>query len=92
MGLRVKWVDYAKAFSIFFVVLLHAGIPDPVKGVIRVFLIPLFFFLSGIFSNPQKYPNYTAFIKQRGIKILIPYFFSMLSLTCSGFSLGVTLV
>lgn len=75
MDKRVKWVDYAKAISIFFVVLLHAGIPDPGKGLIRVFLIPLFFFLSGIFNNPQKYPNYITFIKQKGIRILIPYFF-----------------
>lgn len=75
MDKRVKWVDYAKAISIFFVVLLHAGIPDPGKGLVRVFLIPLFFFLSGIFTNPHKYPSYITFIKQKGIRILIPYFF-----------------
>ena len=55
MDKRVKWVDYAKAISIFFVVLLHAGIPDPGKGLVRVFLIPLFFFLSGIFTNRKHY-------------------------------------
>lgn len=73
MDKRVKWVDYAKAISIFFVVLLHAGIPDPGRGLIRVFLIPLFFFLSGIFTNPRKYSNYIIFIKQKGIRILVPY-------------------
>lgn len=73
-NIRIDWIDYAKAFSIIFVVLLHAGIPYPLKGVIRVFLIPFFFFISGIFSNISRYPDFLTFLKQKGLRILIPYF------------------
>ncbi len=72
---RVLWIDYAKAVAIFSVVLLHVGMPDPFKGIVRVFLIPLFFFLSGIFSNPEKYHNFCEFSKQKILRILIPYIF-----------------
>lgn len=70
---RVLWIDYAKGVAIFCVVLLHLGINDPYKGMIRVFLLPLFFFLSGIFSEPRKYRNFVEFLKQKASKIIIPY-------------------
>ncbi|MBN2765107.1 MAG: acyltransferase family protein [Paludibacteraceae bacterium] len=71
---RVLWIDYAKGVAIFCVVLLHLGINDPYKAVIRVFLLPLFFFLSGIFSDPHRYSNFVDFLKQKALKIIIPYF------------------
>jgi len=74
MNNRIIWVDYAKALAIIFVVFLHAGVPYPLKGLIRVFLIPVFFFISGIFSNISKYDNAKAFFKQKSQSILIPYF------------------
>lgn len=74
MNNRIVWVDYAKALSIIFVVFLHAGVPYPLKGLIRVFLIPVFFFISGIFSNVSKYKETKTFFKQKSQSILIPYF------------------
>jgi fucose 4-O-acetylase-like acetyltransferase len=70
---RILWIDYSKAFLIFCVVLLHIHIQDPYNQFIRTFVIPFFFFISGIFFDPSKYENYTVFIKKRGIRILIPY-------------------
>ncbi|HHT22423.1 MAG TPA: acyltransferase family protein [Bacteroidales bacterium] len=72
---RILWVDYAKAVLIFFVALLHTGLPTSYKEVIRMFVIPFFFFLSGIFFRPERYKSYTEFFKQKGVKILIPYLF-----------------
>lgn len=70
---RIEWIDYAKAIAIFCVVLLHANVPYPAKGLIRVWVIPLFFFLSGIFANTQRYTTYRDFFVKKGLHILIPY-------------------
>lgn len=72
---RINWIDYAKAISIFCVVLIHANIPYPTRGFIRIFLIPLFFFLSGIFANTQRYISFRDFFINKGLHILIPYLF-----------------
>lgn len=77
---RIVWADYVKAVCIFFVVLLHAGVDDPLRSFVRVFVIPTFFFVSGMFFNPSKYVNVRVFFKQRLLKILIPYVcFNLLS-------------
>lgn len=68
---RCLWVDYAKFFAIFGVALVHVPIPVEAKKFIYVWLIPLFFFLSGIFS--KQYPGILTFFKKRNFQILIPY-------------------
>lgn len=68
---RFLWVDYAKFFAILGVTLVHVGIPAETKTFIYVWLIPLFFFLSGIFS--KQYSNYPTFFKNTSLRILIPY-------------------
>lgn len=75
MNQRVLWIDFAKAFAIFGVVLIHAPITYPTRGIIYVFIIPLFFFLSGIFASPQRYPNFKTFFFKKSLRILIPYLF-----------------
>lgn len=75
MESRIQWVDYAKAFGIFLVVLGHAGFPESVRSVIYVFHIPLFFFLSGMFFKPEKYANYNVFLKKRLRQLVVPYLF-----------------
>ncbi len=70
---RIAWIDYTKALAIFCVVLIHANVPYPAKGLIRVCVIPLFFFLSGIFANTHRYETYKDFFVKKGLHILIPY-------------------
>lgn len=70
---RILWIDYSKAFLIFCVVLLHINIQEPYNELINIYLIPLFFFLSGIFSNPSKYSSYSIFVVEKGSRVLIPY-------------------
>ena len=70
---RIDWIDYAKAISIFCVILIHAHVPYPIRGLLRVYLIPLFFFLSGIFANSKQYSGFSEFIIHKAKHILIPY-------------------
>lgn len=70
---RILWIDYVKAIAIAIVVLLHLGIPYPYRTVVRSFVIPLFFVLSGIFSRPEKYPTWGIFLRHKTLRLLIPY-------------------
>jgi len=72
---RVKWVDYAKAGGIFLVVAGHAGFPETIRSYIYAFHIPLFFFLSGLFFDFEKYPDYKTFFKKRFQQLVVPYLF-----------------
>lgn len=75
MEKRIYWIDYAKAFCIFLVVLGHSYLPESAKNVIYVFHIPLFFFISGTLFSFEKHPVYTSFLKKKVLQILIPYLF-----------------
>ena len=75
MGKRIVWIDYAKTFCIFLVVLGHTQLPPSIKSIIYVFHIPLFFFISGVLFSFEKYTNYNVFLKKRLIQLVIPYFF-----------------
>lgn len=72
---RYHWVDYAKAFGIFGVVLLHTGVEETVSRMIRIALIPLFFFLAGLFASSSKYKSFGSFLLIRNGKLLISYLF-----------------
>lgn len=73
--MRIKWIDYIKSGSIFLVVMGHAGFPEDIRSIIYVFHIPLFFFLSGMFFNFEKFPNYKTFLKRRFFQLIVPYLF-----------------
>jgi len=72
---RVVWVDYVKAFCIFFVVLGHSHVSHPIKIFIYAFHIPTFFFISGLFFSFDNYPTYFSFLKKRITQLLLPYLF-----------------
>lgn len=75
-----NWVDYARAIAIFGVVLLHANVPQPYRAPVKAFVIPLFFFLSGLFSNPYKYKDFVEFFRIKTKRILLPYlYFNIIS-------------
>lgn len=48
---RILWIDYAKAFAMFFVVIGHVNSGNYLTNWIYSFHMPLFFFLSGITLN-----------------------------------------
>ncbi len=72
---RIEWVDCAKSFAIFFVVLLHAGLPAPFRSFVRMFLIPVFFFMSGFFAKVNTEISYSYFLKNKIRTIVFPYIY-----------------
>lgn len=77
---RILWIDYVKAFAIITVIMLHIPIRDPYMHVVRSFVIPIFFFLSGLFSHPERYQTLGEFLKNKTFRLLFPYFiFSILN-------------
>ncbi len=71
---RVKWVDYAKGMAIVAVLLLHLPIAGKYQLIADAVVMPLFFYLSGMFDQSEKYDGYVSFIRKRGVYILLPYF------------------
>lgn len=71
---RIKWVDYAKTFAILGVMLLHLD-PDPViKGFLKTYSLPLFFFISGYLFSFERNPEYKSFVAKRFRQLVVPYF------------------
>ena len=64
---RIIWIDYIKAIAIFIVILLHLSMPEPFRKVTRAFVIPLFFFLAGLFANPHQYSTWHIFFQKKHI-------------------------
>lgn len=74
MNNRIQWADFAKAVSVFLVIIGHTALPHEFRSFIYAFHIPLFFFLSGSFFDFDKYPRAGAFIKKRALQLIVPYF------------------
>ena len=72
------WVDLLKGFAIICVILGHRGyvgtgfLPKYMKPEIVSFVIPLFFFLSGIVFSIDKYSNFKSFFIKKVKTILVP--------------------
>jgi len=71
---RVAWLDLCKALGIILVVLGHTLRNEISLVYIYGFHMPLFFFLSGIVFNDQKY-DWKGFLKSRFNSFIIPYVF-----------------
>jgi len=70
-------INACKGFAILLVVLGH--IQSPLGSYIYSFHIPLFFFIGGVFVNPDNSP--VEFLKKNARRIFAPYFlFGMLGL------------
>lgn len=83
---RIGYIDLAKGFCILLVVFYHAlnsyDIHEYVGAdMMRVFRMPLYFFLSGLFFKP--YENYVGFLKRKVNKLFIPFltFYALIVLT-----------
>lgn len=69
---RIEWIDICKAVLIFLVVLAHVDKTDVSSVYISGFRMPLFFFLSGMVFNSEKY-TFQTFFKSRFNGLIIPY-------------------
>lgn len=72
---RIKYIDVAKGIALFFVVLGHlVKFDSPVFNWIFSFHMPLFFVLSGMSCNLEKYNNFFEYFKRKVKTIIVPYF------------------
>lgn len=71
---REVWVDYAKVFGIYCVILAHTMLYKPLQNWIYVFHMPLFFFLSGYLFNFERNASFKTFALKRFRQLMIPYF------------------
>lgn len=72
---RIAWVDYAKAFAIIGVFLLHSAAPSFLLSVIGSSAMMLFFLLSGLVFSIRRHPRFLPFAWHRVRTLLIPGLF-----------------
>ena len=78
---RIEYIDMLKAFCIILVIAGHMGYtPAKVKLLLYIFHIPLFFFLSGMTLNVEKYDSIVQFFLKKFKAIVIPYFLMNISI------------
>lgn len=70
---HIGWIDYAKAFAIYSVVLLHTHCVEALSVAINGYVMPLFFFLSGFLFSRDRNPEFIPFLKKRFRQLIIPY-------------------
>ena len=95
---RIDWIDYCKAIAIFAMVFDHVclGLPErsrELSNFIHLWHMPMFFMLSGIVLNSDKYigwGNFKTFIANRTKTIILPYFcFGIIYMAFSYISINV---
>lgn len=80
---RIEYIDLAKGICILFVVLCHVfdyyTVDYPLKEMISMFRMPLYFFLSGLFF--KTYSGFFDFFIKKTNKLLVPFFFFFLTIS-----------
>lgn len=76
-SVRLDFIDLAKGFCILLVVLTHVetyfNFNYPGEIGLKIFRMPLYFFLSGLFF--KEYDGFVGFLKRKTNKLLIPFLF-----------------
>lgn len=67
------YLDIAKGLGMLAVIWGHIDIQYVTSWFVYSFHMPLFFLLSGMLFNKDKYTGFLDFIKKRGKRLLIPY-------------------
>lgn len=70
---RINWLDISKGIGILLVIVGHMNINSTFRYLIFSFHMPLFFFISGILFNQEKYFNIKFLVIKRSKSLLIPY-------------------
>ena len=72
---RVEWLDISKFIAITIMCLGHIGLPKSISALIHIFHMPVFFIVSGICYNEEKYSRFAVFLWQKVKTLLIPSYF-----------------
>lgn len=68
---RLEYVDVAKGIGIICIILGHLGLAS-VNKVVFTFHVPIFFLITGYFTNSNRSTN--DFIKNKVRTLIVPYF------------------
>lgn len=71
---RIDWIDVAKGIAIIFVLIIHydRNAADRIAALGLMFCVQLFFFLSGMFANCEKY-TFKEYVKRQAKALMLPY-------------------
>lgn len=72
-AVRYDYIDIAKGLGILMVVWAHIMITGWTHQFIYAFHMPLFFFLSGMLFQKEKYLSFGSFVVRRSKRLLVPY-------------------
>lgn len=73
-GNRIHYIDILKGLGIMFVVWAHCNTLLLGGGYFQSFHMAMFFFISGLLMNTDKYTNYKSFFLSRVKSLYVPYF------------------
>lgn len=79
---RVDWIDVCKFLAIAIMCMGHIGVPAQISDLLHIFHMPVFFMLSGICFNEEKYKSFKKFFASRCRSLLIPHFFWSVTMYC----------
>lgn len=78
---RIEAIDVAKGIGMLFVIFAHINYTKAPLTVIYSFHMPLYFILSGMMFDRNRYSSFGQFIKRRFFSLIVPYFiFQFISL------------
>ena len=78
---RYLFIDIAKGIGILLVMFAHVNYTPAILTYIYAFHMPLFFVLSGMLFQKEKYRSFAQFLKKRFLTLICPYaFFYLVSL------------
>ena len=70
---RFTYIDIVKSLTMLLIIWAHIRLGDRSNAFAYAFHIPMFFFLSGMVFNKQRYSNFRDFCKKKMNSLLIPY-------------------
>lgn len=70
---RIKWIDYAKAFAIYAVLVIHTHCDVGITKICNAIALPLFFFISGYLFSFERHKTFRPFLYKRFRQLIIPY-------------------
>lgn len=72
---RKNYLDALRGITIFLVVFIHVTRIPEIRTYISGFVLPIFFFISGVLFSPEKNKNFRHFFVKKIKSLLIPYCF-----------------
>ncbi|TGX82101.1 hypothetical protein E5358_08565 [Palleniella muris] len=82
---RIVWVDICKGLGILMVMIVHTGVSSlstQLNSWMLSFVMPLFYMLSGMMFNPDKYDTFSKYFNRRFQTLVLPFLVLNTTLFC----------